>query len=148
MKDSYKKANKAKLQPYDMMLYMNVFMALVALAVAVSMDQFFSGIAFVKANPDLALMVLKFALCSAIGQSFIFFTIANFDPLVCSTVTTTRKIFSVLLSIFYYGHSVRGVKRGVWYRLIGNTKRTDESVFTGLVSRCATLASCRNCLAD
>eukprot|EP00968_Pinguiococcus_pyrenoidosus_P029219 scaffold8416_cov267-Pinguiococcus_pyrenoidosus.AAC.3 len=41
----------------------------------------------------------RFAACSAFGQSFIFYTIANFDPLVCTTVTTTRKIFSVLLSI-------------------------------------------------
>ena len=31
---------------------------------------------------------------------------ARFDPLVCSTVTTTRKIFSVLLSILFKGHSV------------------------------------------
>jgi UDP-galactose transporter B1 len=49
---------------------------------------------------------LKFALCSAVGQSFIFYTIANFDPLVCTTVTTTRKVFSVLLSIFLNGHAV------------------------------------------
>ena len=42
----------------------------------------------------------KFAACSALGQSAIFFTLANFDPLVCTTVTTTRKIFSTLYSIF------------------------------------------------
>ena len=45
-------------------------------------------------------------MCSAIGQSFIFYTVATFDPLVCSTVTTTRKIFSVLLSIFTKGHNL------------------------------------------
>ena len=43
--------------------------------------------------------VANFCLCSALGQSAIFFTLANFDPLVCTTVTTTRKIFSVLLDI-------------------------------------------------
>lgn len=31
---------------------------------------------------------------------------AKFDPLVCTTVTTTRKIFSVLLSIFINGHAM------------------------------------------
>mmetsp|Transcript_18733 Transcript_18733/g.61001 ORF Transcript_18733/g.61001 Transcript_18733/m.61001 type:complete len:87 (+) Transcript_18733:1-261(+) len=46
----------------------------------------------------------KFAFCSAIGQSAIFFTMANFDPLVTTTVTTTRKIFSVLLDIVSRGH--------------------------------------------
>ena len=30
--------------------------------------------------------VMQFAACSALGQSAIFFTIANFDPLVCSTL--------------------------------------------------------------
>ena len=50
--------------------------------------------------------IVKFSMCSAIGQSFIFYTISVFDPLVCSTVTTTRKIFSVLLSIFTKGHNL------------------------------------------
>ena len=50
--------------------------------------------------------IVKFSVCSAIGQSFIFYTVATFDPLVCSTVTTTRKIFSVLLSIFTKGHNL------------------------------------------
>ena len=49
------------------------------------------------------------ALCSAIGQSFIFFTISTFDPLVTTTVTTTRKIFSVLLSIFLHGHAINEI---------------------------------------
>ena len=33
---------------------------------------------------------------------------ARFDPLVCSTVTTTRKILSVLYSILFKGHSIAG----------------------------------------
>ena len=48
----------------------------------------------------------KFAVCSAAGQGFIFFTISTFDSLVSTTVTTTRKIFSVLLSIFTKGHQL------------------------------------------
>merc|ERR1712217_139943 len=50
--------------------------------------------------------IVVFSICSAIGQGFIFFTISSFDPLVCTTVTTTRKVFSVLLSIFTKGHSM------------------------------------------
>ena len=49
---------------------------------------------------------MRFGACSAVGQSFIFYTISTFDPLVCTTVTTTRKIFSVLLSIFLKGHEL------------------------------------------
>jgi UDP-galactose transporter B1 len=51
-------------------------------------------------------LVIQFALCSALGSSFIFYTVAHFDPLVCSTVTTTRKIVSVILSIVLKGHSL------------------------------------------
>ena len=47
-----------------------------------------------------------FALCSAIGQTFIFYTITEFDSLTTTTITTTRKIFSVLLSIFLKGHKL------------------------------------------
>merc|ERR1711865_172489 len=65
-----------------------------------------SGGSFLIANPEITGKIARFALCSAVGQSFIFYTIANFDPLVLSTVTTTRKIFSVLLSIFLKGHSL------------------------------------------
>ena len=50
--------------------------------------------------------IASFAACSAVGQSFIFYTISNFEPLVCTTVTTTRKIFSVLLSIFINNHKL------------------------------------------
>merc|ERR1711871_638301 len=65
-----------------------------------------SGMRFCAANPLVLGKITRFAACSAVGQSFIFYTIANFDPLVLSTVTTTRKIFSVLLSIFLKGHSL------------------------------------------
>ena len=81
-------------------------MALTALVISFGLGEFTSGMAYVTANPQIFPMILKFALCSAVGQSFIFYTISNFDPLVLSTVTTTRKIFSVLLSIFLKGHSL------------------------------------------
>ena len=41
-----------------------------------------SGLQFCLNNPLILQKILYFSICSAIGQSFIFFTIANFDPLV------------------------------------------------------------------
>jgi len=102
-------ARDLRLQPYDYMLFTNLFMMLTAVAISVVLDEFQPGLAFCLANAEILEKVLKFALCSAVGQSFIFFTIATFDPLVCSTVTTTRKIFSVLLSIFLHGHAMSAV---------------------------------------
>lgn len=95
-----------KPKPYDFMFWTNLFMCLTASVIALGLGQFTSGLAFCAANPEILSKIVKFALCSAVGQSFIFYTIANFDPLILSTVTTTRKIFSVLLSIFLKGHSL------------------------------------------
>jgi uncharacterized membrane protein len=99
-------ARGVTLLPYDYMLFTNLFMMLTAAAVAIFTGEFQPGLDFCLANPEILQKILKFALCSAAGQSAIFFTIATFDPLVCSTVTTTRKVFSVLLSIFLHGHAL------------------------------------------
>lgn len=95
-----------KPKPYDLMFWTNFYMALTAAVIALFLGEATSGVAFCTGNPVIFSKILKFALCSAVGQSFIFYTISNFDPLVCTTVTTTRKVFSVLLSIFLNGHSM------------------------------------------
>ena len=93
-------------KPYDFMFWTNTFMLVVALAFSTYGREIGSGMSFCIDNPEILSKIVNFALLSAVGQSFIFFTIANFEPLVCSTVTTTRKIFSVLLSIFVNNHSL------------------------------------------
>ena len=95
-----------KPKPYDFMFWTNLFMCVTAAAIALGLGELQSGLAFCLDNPEIMSIIIKFAICSAVGQSFIFYTIANFDPLVLSTVTTTRKIFSVLLSIFLKGHAL------------------------------------------
>jgi UDP-galactose transporter B1 len=95
-----------KPKPYDFMFWTNLFMCLTAMAIAAVLGEVTTGVAFLMGNPEILSKIVNFSICSAVGQSFIFYTIANFDPLVLSTVTTTRKIFSVLLSIFLKGHSL------------------------------------------
>jgi UDP-galactose transporter B1 len=45
-------------------------------------------------------------MCGAasMGQIFVFLTITWFSPLVCTTITTTRKFFTILLSVLHFGH--------------------------------------------
>jgi UDP-galactose transporter B1 len=95
-----------KVKPYDMMFWTNLFMAITAAVFALALGETATGLAYCTSNPEILSKIIKFAICSAVGQSFIFYTVSNFDPLVLSTVTTTRKIFSVLLSIFMKGHSL------------------------------------------
>ena len=91
---------------YDYMYYTNIYMFCTAFMIALLSNEIPTGMTFLYNNPVLFYQIIQFTICSAIGQSFIFYTLANFDPLVLSTVTTTRKIFSVLLSIFLKGHSL------------------------------------------
>ena len=48
--------------------------------------------------------LLLFGLSSAVGQNFIFYTITGPGALVCATITTTRKFFTILVSVAVYGH--------------------------------------------
>merc|ERR1712032_615307 len=68
--------------------------------------EFRPGYAFCMKHTAIFGDIIKFSICSAFGQAFIFYTISSFDSLVCTTVTTTRKVFSVLLSIFTKGHQL------------------------------------------
>ena len=105
LKKEMEQANKLPL-PYDFMYFTNLYMLITSTIVAAVLGEFTAGLEYIEVNPDILYLIVKFSICSAVGQSFIFYTISHFDPLVCSTVTTTRKIFSVLLSIFLKGHSL------------------------------------------
>merc|ERR1719162_1940303 len=83
-------------------------MALTAIVFTFVMGEAQPGYNFLVENPAISQDILKFAVCSAAGQAFIFYTISQFDSLVCTTVTTTRKVFSVLYSILMKGHQLNG----------------------------------------
>ena len=120
MQNRLKKATKAALgtdiRPYDMMFWTNLTMGVTASLISIlpfndlsgSMvaPEFSKGLAYCLSNPAILNKILIFSVASAVGQSFIFYTISNFDSLTCTTVTTTRKVMSTLLSIFTEGHSM------------------------------------------
>jgi UDP-galactose transporter B1 len=45
-------------------------------------------------------------ICMAVGQMFIFRTITNYGPLVCSMLTTVRKFFTILFSVLVFHHNI------------------------------------------
>mmetsp|Transcript_40194 Transcript_40194/g.87688 ORF Transcript_40194/g.87688 Transcript_40194/m.87688 type:complete len:321 (+) Transcript_40194:50-1012(+) len=98
------KAVGFKEKNFEMQFFTSLYMCLAAIVFAVIMGEFAPGVQFCITHPEVGLALAKVSVCSAAGQAFIFYTISNFDPLVCTTVTTTRKVFSVLLSIFVKGH--------------------------------------------
>merc|ERR1712087_530638 len=59
---------------------------------------------FYVAHGLIVLHSLVMGLCAGFGQVLIFYTISTFGPMKFATVMTTRMIFSVIISIVYYGH--------------------------------------------
>jgi UDP-galactose transporter B1 len=69
------------------------------------------AISFLSRHPEALKHVLGFAACGAVGQLFIFYTLSRFSSLLLVTVTVTRKMLTMLLSVFWFGHSLSG---GQW----------------------------------
>jgi UDP-galactose transporter B1 len=63
-------------------------------------------------NTDLLVKIGMFSVMSAVGQNFIFLTLEKFDALILTTVTTTRKCFTVAVSVVYYGHELSATQYG------------------------------------
>lgn len=61
-------------------------------------------IAFVGRHPSIVWQLASVSIASALGQYFIFMCVSEFGPLPCSLVTTTRKFFTVLGSVIFFGN--------------------------------------------
>ncbi|XP_002125771.2 solute carrier family 35 member B1 isoform X1 [Ciona intestinalis] len=57
---------------------------------------------FVMKHPKVVTHLAMFSVMSALGQHFIFLTVVTFGPLTCSVITTTRKFFTILFSVFIF----------------------------------------------
>jgi UDP-galactose transporter B1 len=73
--------------------------------------EFVSALQFLSRHPKAWFDVLGFSACGAIGQVFIFYTLANFDSVLLVTVTVTRKMCTMVLSVLWFGHRL---SRGQW----------------------------------
>ena len=104
----------AKTSMFESMLYTNASGVVVALALAARTGQLSSGVAFCSRHPEATRVVMNYALASVVGQLFIYFTITEFDPLVLSGVTTTRKIFSTVYSVLRDPDPKNALTRTQW----------------------------------
>jgi UDP-galactose transporter B1 len=81
----------------------SIFYLAVALA---GTGEIWEFVAFVGRFPDVIWQLALFSITSALGQYFIFMCVSEFGPLPCSIVTTTRKFFTVLASVVFFGNSL------------------------------------------
>jgi len=124
---------KKKFNPnqWDQMESLNKWAGLICLTVSVVSFQMGGFIKFVMENPLVIKDLILLAVLGTFGQIFIFYTIANFSPLILSIVTTTRKFFTVLASIVMYNHemnmyqwmSIGLVFAGVFIEMLSGSKK-------------------------
>ncbi|CAN6216446.1 unnamed protein product [Urochloa humidicola] len=81
------KSRYPKTNPWDIMLGMNLW-----------------GTIYNAENPEVAWDIFLFCLCGAVGQNFIFLTISRFGSLTNTTITTTRKFMSIVVSSVISGN--------------------------------------------
>jgi len=113
---------------HESMFWTNISGCIIALLFALLSGHLVNGIKFCAANPAVFNAILLYSLASAVGQNFVYYTLTQFNPLVLTTVTTTRKIFSTLFSVFRNPqNSLNGMQWGgcslVFAGLVGDIVR-------------------------
>jgi len=93
-----------------MMLYANVFSSgFTALGLLLNLE-IVSVVRFISANPEIVYHISIMAICSAVGQLFIFYTIKTYGPLVFATIQTVRQLLSIVLSILFFAHPLNAME--------------------------------------
>ncbi|KAK8804323.1 hypothetical protein WA171_000414, partial [Blastocystis sp. BT1] len=95
-----------KPSPLRLQQMLNVYGILVSLITSLLLKELVPGVSFFLTNRRCLWLAVQFGLCSSVGQLFILYTVRHFPPLVLSTITTTRKFFSILLSVLFMGNYI------------------------------------------
>lgn len=102
-----------KIKSLQMMFFMSMFSAALMfswLVLSPWTSELANALAFIAEYPSVLGDLALFCLCGALGQLFIFMTIEKFGSLSLVTVTVTRKLFTILLSLFWFNHQLRPVQ--------------------------------------
>jgi len=112
--------DKYKVTGQQMMLWINVMCTLVTVALSVlplpyipvlhpsygGQSELSGVLAFVREHPGVIVPLAQFAFTGSLGQLFIFETLQHFGSLTLVTITLTRKLFTMVLSVIVYNHKL------------------------------------------
>lgn len=101
----------------QMMMYSNLWQAIYC-SLYILFDTLlngYSGIAFNVSSlliscPKLLFDILTFCICGCVGQIVIYGLILDFGSLVWITISVTRQLFTILLSLFLFNHTLAAVQ--------------------------------------
>jgi UDP-galactose transporter B1 len=87
-------------------------------------DELQQALTLFQDHPAVIRDVLLFGFCGAVGQCFIFYTLQHYGSLRLVTVTVTRKLFTMLLSVFWFNHTLNiGQWNGIALVFFGKKKK-------------------------
>ncbi|EAU86104.1 UDP-galactose transporter [Coprinopsis cinerea okayama7 len=118
--------SRHKVTGQQMMLWINVFCTAISTVLAVlplphipvihpspsGQTELGGFLAFAQTHPSIWVPLAQFAFTGALGQLFIFETLQHFGSLTLVTITLTRKLFTMLLSVIVYKHKLTA---GQWF---------------------------------
>ena len=110
---------KWRVKAQHVMFFMNILSAaLLTLYLVLGSFLGFNGelaafLVFIKNYPSAIWDMLAFGLLGSLGQLFIFHTVEHFGSLLLVTVTVTRKLMTMGVSLLWFGHAIR------WQQSIG-----------------------------
>ena len=125
----------------ETMLWINAYALVFLLPLSIYSGQFANGVKLLtlpsssssvsslsSSSISIRQTIIKLNLTAAMGQIFIFFTIQLFSPLMCTTITTTRKFLTILLSVWKFGHTFTTVQ---WFSIF----MVFGGLYLGIVSK-------------
>ncbi|KAF7797393.1 hypothetical protein EIP86_008588 [Pleurotus ostreatoroseus] len=111
--------SRFKVTGQQMMFWINVFNTLINTTISILplpyipvlhpslyRTELEGALAFIREHPAVVSPMLQFAFTGALGQLFIFETLQHFGSLTLVTITLTRKLFTMLLSVAIYNHKL------------------------------------------
>jgi len=112
--------SRHKVTGQQMMLWINIFCTAISTVLSVlplphipvihpspsGQTELGGFLAFASTHPSIWIPLGQFALTGALGQLFIFETLQHFGSLTLVTITLTRKLFTMLLSVVIYNHTL------------------------------------------
>jgi UDP-galactose transporter B1 len=72
----------------------------------ITQTRIFGALNFLSKTPDACFDIVIFCFCACIGQLLIFMLIREFGSLLWITISVTRQLFTILLSVFLFNHSL------------------------------------------
>ncbi|RVD91290.1 UAA transporter [Tubulinosema ratisbonensis] len=95
---------------YHMMFYLNFISFFIGLFVCIFSGELISAIFFVKNYPFILVDLFCYSFSNVVGQLVVYSMLAIFGSVMLTTVTITRKLFTILFSIIIFKHSISNLQ--------------------------------------